>query len=122
MYMHQDMHISPWSLPTWQQLTFFRNVGGVNDLGEELYNPWPYLQLHCHVQPEGNSKILNSRLANTYAQMYYVWIRGDVSIRRNDRTVVENAECVIETVHRWGGHTELEVGAIMPAGDTSPLP
>lgn len=110
MFGHRAIHISNFA-GTQQMLTFFRNVPGVRASGEESSNFWPVCTLCCDVQPNANSSVLNTKLATTYAQMYMLTTNGDADVYRNDRTVIDGAECIVETVHRWGGHTEIEVGA-----------
>lgn len=123
MFGHKAIHLSPWA-GTQQTLTFYRNLPGVRaGTGEELSNYKPVLTLdNVDVQPFPNRSVLNNRLAQVYAQMYLITIQGDAPLQTGDRCFIDGAECVIEGhPHRWGGHTECEVGAFEPGSQGNVL-
>ena len=66
----------------------------------------------CDVQPMSGSRILNTRLASMYAQMFDIIVSGVPDVRRNDRVEINDALCVVESVTPLGGHTEVQAGAI----------
>ncbi len=97
--------------PTAQALTFQRATPFRAGSGEVQATFADVLTATCDVQPVRNTRVLNTRLATTYGQMFDLFISGTVDVRRNDRVMVGGVECIVESVQPYGDHTEVLVGA-----------
>ena len=79
---------------------------------EERPTPSFVYQGRFDVQPWSASRLHNTLLASVYTQVFDVFVeRGGIDLRRQDRTMIDDAECIVESVNDWGDHMELQVGA-----------
>lgn len=101
---------------TVKRLVFLRNVPYQDPVTrEERTNYWPFLEVSAaDVQPRDMSRVLNTELARTYAELFDIVAPGALDIRGNDRVLINEAECVVESANVLGGHTEILVGARQP--------
>jgi hypothetical protein len=113
MFGHLGIHLSNFAR-TQRTLSFYRHVRGIRASGEETSELQLFCEVLCDVQPVGNMGKASTKLAHVTTQAYQITIKGDHAIQRQDRTYIDDAECVVESVHRWRGHTEIEVAGRQP--------
>lgn len=111
MFKPPRLHLSSFA-GTIQRLTFFRNVPAQDPVTrEERANFWPFAEYRVDVQPRDASRMLQTRITETYGQLYDLTFATVVDIRRGDRTYIDGAECIVEDAQHWGGHTAAFLGA-----------
>jgi hypothetical protein len=100
---------------TLKRLVFLRNVPAQDPTTrEERTNYWPFLDVEADVQPRDMSRVLNTRLAQTYGEMFDIIVADVVDVKTNDRVIIEGAECIVEGANVLGSHTEIVAGARQP--------